>query len=122
MERDGSRAVAGEAVVAEEGTGFRRTTSVFTIGRFGGFVEVGGLRLVVSRREGRPRSIMVHFSAPWVHCSPLNAVVEFQTPKRVWIWRPLAQYSQFDKEKEALRPKIADLSPAGSKGLISRDL
>ena len=118
MERDGSRAVAGEAVVAEEGTGFRRTTSVFgteTIGRFGGFVEVGGLRLEVSRREGRPRSIMLHFSAPWVHCSPLSAVVEFQTPKRVWIWRPLAQYYQYDKEKEALRPKIADLSPAGSK-------
>lgn len=118
MERDGSRAVAGEAVVAEEGTGFRRTTSVFgieTIGRFGGFVEVGGLRLEVSRREGRPRSIILHFSAPWVHCSPLNTVVEFQTPKGVWIWRPLAQYYQFDKEKEALRPKIADLSPAGSK-------
>ena len=117
MERDGSRAVAGEAVVAEEGTGFRRTTSIFgteTVGRFGGFVEVGGLRLEVSRREGRPRSIMLHFSAPWVHCSPLSAVVEFQTPKRVWIWRPLAQYSHFDKEKEALRLKIADLSPAGS--------
>ena len=46
---------------------------------------------------------------------PLSAVVEFQTPKRVWIWRPLAQYYQFDKEKEALRPQNADLSPAGSK-------
>lgn len=95
MERDGSRAVAGEAVVAEDGTGFRRTTSGFgtvTTGRFEGIVEVGGLRLEVSRREGRPRSIILHFSAPLVHCSPLNAVVEFQTPKRVWIWRPLAQY------------------------------
>ena len=118
MERDGSRTVAGEAVVAEEGTGFRRTMSVFgieTIGRPGGIVEVGGLRLEVSRREGRPRSIILHFSTAWVHCSPLNAVVEFQTPKKVWIWRPLAQYYQFDKEKEALRPKLADLSPAGSK-------
>ena len=114
MERDGSRAVAGEAEVAEEGTGFRRTTSVF-IGRFGGIVGVGEWRLEVSRREGRPRSIMLHFSAVWVHCSPLSAVVEFQTPKRVWIWRPLAQYYQIDKEKEALRPENADLSPAGSK-------
>ena len=109
VERDGSRAVAGEAEVAEEGTGFRRTTSDFggreAIGRFGGRVGVGELRLEVSRREGRPRSIMLHFSAALVHCSPLNAVVEFQTPKRVLIWRPLAQYYHLDKEKEALRPQ-----------------
>lgn len=108
VERDGSRAVAGEAEVAEEGTGFRRTTSDLgteIIGRFGGIVGVVEMRLEVSRREGRPRSIMLHFSALWVHCFPLSAVVEFQTPKRVWIWRPLAQYYQFDKEKEALRPK-----------------
>ena len=118
MERDGSRAVAGEAEVAEEGTGFRRTTSGFgteTIGRFEGIVGVGEMRLEVSRREGRPRSIMLHFSAAWVHCSPLSAVVEFQTPKRVWIWRPLAQYYHSIRKRRLLGQKNADLSPAGSK-------
>ncbi len=114
MERDGSRAVAGEAVVAEEGTGFRRTTSVFgteTVGRFGGFVEVGGLRLEVSRREGRPRSIMLHFSTPWVHCSPLNAVVEFQTPKEYGYGVLLRNIINLIRKRRLLGQKVLICRP-----------
>ena len=93
--------MAGEAVEADEGTGFRRTISGFgtvTLGRFEGDVEVGGLEEEVSRRVGRPRSIMVHFSGPLFHCSlPLSAVVKIPDPKGVWNVVNLAQFLCFDK-------------------------
>lgn len=71
--RGGSRVVAGEAVDAEDGTGFLFTTSdlgTVIFGRVAGGGGGAGLGLVfggsrgeISSREGRPRFIiLVHFS------------------------------------------------------------
>jgi len=62
VERDGSLAVAGEEVEAEEGTGFLLTGSVLgtmTLECVDGGVEEGGLAAEMSRRVGRPRSIIL---------------------------------------------------------------
>ena len=91
VERDGSLLVAGDAVEAEEGTGFLLTGSFLgavTLGRADEGVEVveeeggrgGGFWADVSSREGRPRSIiLLHFSEARVHCSPspLSAIVGY---------------------------------------------
>ena len=128
VERDGNLAVAGEAVEADEGTGFRRTISTLgtvNFGRFEGGVEVGGWGEEESRREGRPRSITVHFSGPLSHCTPISAVVKMPDPQRSIEMANLAQFLCFDKKKEAPkcpRPQIADLSRTGSRCLISLDL
>ena len=66
VEREGIRPLAGDAVEAEEGTGFRFTMSGFGTVIFGRVVEgvgSGGSGEETSRREGRPRFIiLLHFS------------------------------------------------------------
>lgn len=94
--------MAGEAVEADEGTGFCRTVSALgtvTFGRFEGVVEVGGWGEESSRREGRPRSITIHFSESLFHCSPLRAVVKMLDPQRSIEMVNLAQFLSFDKKK-----------------------
>lgn len=67
VERDGSLDVAGEAVEAEDGTGFLLTASVLvtvTLGRVEACVEFGGLaEEEMSSRVGRPRSIILPHSS-----------------------------------------------------------
>ncbi len=68
VERDGTGAVAGEAAEAGEGTGFLFTISglgTVIFGRVMGGVGLGGSGEETSRREGRPRFIiLLHFSFP----------------------------------------------------------
>lgn len=70
--------MAGEVVEADEGTGFLLTGSVLgteTLGRDAG-VGGGGLEEEESRREGRPRSIIVlHFSGSG---SPVHGGLQIQ--------------------------------------------
>lgn len=106
---DGIRPVAGEAVEAEEGTGFLFTMSglgTVIFGRVVGGVGSGGSEEEMSRREGRPRFIiLLHFSFLISQAGDLELSAVFDgEPPNAAVRSPL----HFDHKKEALRPLRAN--------------